>query len=338
MKNLFYLILLVAIAALAYFMLMPAPKSTLNTTESSFAIKDTAAIKKVEIHHPDFRKLSLSRSDDSHWWHVNNKWLAYPDRVELILETFYRWKVDKPIAQSALASVKKGMKNSPTTITVWGEDESKPLRTYILGPQASHKGGNFMQLNDSENPFLVKIPGLDVHFSGRFAPKIANWRFPRVFDHEAHQIAKVKAEYPLDPKRSFEIEVINTDSFQVKSLSGVVKNKAQNKGAIKRYLHSFDFINAEAFENEYNLQDSLKQTTPYCLLSMTDTGGKEHNIKVHYMLTNKRTKQQFTPKGEPIPYDSDRYFAYINEERDLVIIQDFVFGKLFKSYDEFLAK
>jgi hypothetical protein len=54
------------------------------------------------------------------------------------------------------------------------------------------------------------------------------------------------------------------------------------------------------------------------------------------MPINQRTKQQTDPNtGRPMLYDSDRYYALINHNKDFVVIQQYVFGKILRQYDDF---
>ena len=48
-----------------------------------------------------------------------------------------------------------------------------------------------------------------------------------------------------------------------------------------------------------------------------------------YRPVSYRTKMQFTYEGKEINFDMDKYYAIINDGKDLSIIQNFVFGKLF---------
>ncbi|HXH17452.1 MAG TPA: hypothetical protein VNJ07_00085, partial [Chitinophagales bacterium] len=59
---------------------------------------------------------------------------------------------------------------------------------------------------------------------------------------------------------------------------------------------------------------------------------------VYHMPLNRRSKLQYDAQGNRLPYDLDRYYAVINNGNDFVIIQDFVFGKIFRKYSDFILK
>ena len=56
------------------------------------------------------------------------------------------------------------------------------------------------------------------------------------------------------------------------------------------------------------------------------------------MGVNKRSKTQFDDRGQRVKYDVDRLFALMNNGKDFVIIQYYVFGKILLGYDDFLME
>ena len=73
-------------------------------------------------------------------------------------------------------------------------------------------------------------------------------------------------------------------------------------------------------------------------MSVTDRTGETKKMTVFYMPLNKRSKLQQDQYGNELPFDLDRFYALINEGKDFVVIQNFVFGKVFRKYEDFLKK
>jgi hypothetical protein len=99
----------------------------------------------------------------------------------------------------------------------------------------------------------------------------------------------------------------------------------------------FQQKNAEAYANEHSKLDSIKQSKPFCTITVTNRSGKTQVVPVHYMPINRRSKLQFDEKGKPIAFDRDRFFAFIHNQGDMVIIQQFNFGDVFQRYEDFFG-
>ena len=92
---------------------------------------------------------------------------------------------------------------------------------------------------------------------------------------------------------------------------------------------------SEAYENEYPYIDSIRTSKAFCKLKITAKNGKTKQLNIHHRDVNKRTKKQVDVNGVAMDYDSDRYFAFIEGQDDMFLIQDYVFGKVFKHFSDF---
>jgi hypothetical protein len=94
-------------------------------------------------------------------------------------------------------------------------------------------------------------------------------------------------------------------------------------------------ISSEGYNNDNPKRDSVLQALPYCTISLIDFNNKKTSIKIHQRPINRRSKSVDDKLGNELKYDLDRYWAGINNDQDLIVIQQFVFGKLLRRYDEF---
>ncbi|MBX7205295.1 MAG: hypothetical protein K1X81_07705, partial [Bacteroidia bacterium] len=84
--------------------------------------------------------------------------------------------------------------------------------------------------------------------------------------------------------------------------------------------------------------DSVAALTPYCIMEVKNKNGEKNTLRIFYKGIDERTMQQFDEKTkQPLSIDPERYFALLNGEKNLVIIQQYVFGNLLRSYSDFLA-
>ncbi|MCD4734519.1 MAG: hypothetical protein K8R53_00620, partial [Bacteroidales bacterium] len=73
----------------------------------------------------------------------------------------------------------------------------------------------------------------------------------------------------------------------------------------------------------------------YHIITLTDTAGVENIVKTYYKPND---MLRFDMEGILYTYDLDRLFALINEDRDFVLIQYFVFDKVFRELEYFRVK
>jgi len=120
----------------------------------------------------------------------------------------------------------------------------------------------------------------------------------------------------------------------------MIGNKAKlplKSEATSDYVQSFTKIYVEGFANERPELDSIKQSKPVCEITVSPKHGDDIRLTIHYMPLNKRSKVD--EKGKAFtPYDPDRFYAFINDGKDMVVVQRFVLGKLFKTYDDFFQQ
>lgn len=334
-KTLLYLILLGLIAAVSYWFLSQQKSSTISDTEKAFNVQDTASIQKILIHHPTKPSIELNRKDDR-WWTVNSKWIAIPGAVDNVLETIYKMRVDRPISKGARTKIKNATKERGIKVEVFTEKVDQASKTFYVGATTNKQLGNYMLLEGAEDPYIVHIPGFNGILAPRFFSGVENWRHRPVFDYYTDKIKEIKLDYPEQAAEGFTLKVANDGNFQVLNHTGNDPKVPSDPIDAKIYLNSFKDIYAEAYQNDFSKRDSIEASSPYCKMSIKDANGAVKEITIYHMPRYERSKMQYDDDGAAVKYDVDRYFASINEGRDFVIIQKYVFGKLFKKYQDFV--
>ena len=106
---------------------------------------------------------------------------------------------------------------------------------------------------------------------------------------------------------------------------------------LKYYLGSFRNLFFEGYsEGKQAEKDSIHQLTPFCVIQVTKTNGEKIKLQVNLKAIDNSTMQHYDEQHHMLPYDKEKYFAFINDDVDMVIIQQYAFGKLFKTLDELL--
>ena len=329
-----YLILLLFLAATAYFLVFKQESGSMNRADMAFAVKDTASITKIEILSKTKKTLTLEKQGAGKW-RVNQFYKASPELVNGLLETIKQVSVTFPVGEGAYESVMKQFEKPTKIVKIYTDSQTEVFKEYAIGSTTSTGTGLFMLLKDSQQPYVVNIKGLDGNIMSRFSNQLEAWRDRLIFNYTAEDIAKIEASYELNPERSFTLSAKNNNYTVASPSKKVAENQRLNKPVAATYLNSFERLYAEAYENEYPYIDSIRTSKAYCRLKITDKNGKTKQLNVHHRDVNKRTKKQVDVNGVAMDYDSDRYFAFIEGQDDMFLIQEYVFGKVFKGFSDF---
>jgi hypothetical protein len=154
----------------------------------------------------------------------------------------------------------------------------------------------------------------------------------------------VQVQYHVHPTiqlpgaTSFRLDVFARDSFAILPDNDMAEPMKPDLRKAVAYLNNLQGVNYETLANADARKDSVLATQAFCTISVTDVKGVQRSIDIYYKPVTKRTKMQYDPSGNPLPYDRERFYAVVNEGRDFVIIQEFVFGKLMANYEWFLPQ
>lgn len=334
-KTLTYLGILLILTLVAYFAFFNQTTNTLDDASAGFAVEDTAVIQRIKITDREGLWVNLERGEEYRWT-VNTHYQARPDAIETLLKTIRRVQVLYPVNKSAYPKVMAEFEKPIKTVEIYTDDPNQPIKKYYLGGTTNTKKGTYMLMEDSKTPYVTYIPGFDGHLTIRYFTIMEEWRDRIIFGYRPEQIQSVSIEYPFTPEHSFTLAQKNGQFGISNTQQTNATPKTVNAQTVQAYLANFRKIYAEAYQNDYPKTDSLRKTQPFAIMKVTDNRGKLNEVVVHYMPVNRRSKLRVDKDGRKIPYDLDRYFAFTHKRKDLMIIQEYVFGKLFKRYGDFI--
>jgi hypothetical protein len=326
-KKLIFLIVLVILAGLAYWMIGKQPWNTLKGELKDFAIKDTAHITRMFFADKKGNQVLLERNENNQWV-VNNQYPADPDKVNIMLATMHDVQVRNPITEKQHNTVVGILATEGVKAEFYEGD--KRIKTIYIGSSTPDQEGTYMLIEGSSEPFVTHINGFVGYLSPRFETIAQKWKTKELFTIPAIDIKEVSIQYPQNPKLSF--TVTNGATPVLSSTNGVEQADAK---FLQFYLGSFQHIFFEAYA-EYTPQqtDSIYHTTPLCILKITKNTGEQTTLQIHLKPVDRRTKQQYDEKGSPLPFDPEKYYAFLNDKKeDVVIIQQYVFGRLLRTLD-----
>ncbi len=311
--------------------------STLNKDARNFAVEDTSVITKIFLADKDGKSVTVEKKGNA--WIVNGKYPARPDAISLLLYTMKMVDVKSPVSKAAREAVIKRMATSSIKVEIYEGEEL--IKQYYVGHESLDNDGSYMiltNLSNGENydePYLTFIPGFTGFLAPRYITDESEWRDRVVVNYIPPNLKTIKLELAENPDSSFVINLKSTTQFELKKLNG--QDIAFDESKMKQYLAYFQNISYEKLLTNFNkkLCDSLRSAMPYMKLTITDT---KNETKVFNFLHKNSTFEINKKYGIDYKYDPDRCFMRYDNDKEVALVQFYVFGKLLPTYVYFLPK
>jgi hypothetical protein len=327
MKKLVILILsLGAVIFLGWYALgLVDNKGKSDTELIEFAVEDIETVDKVIITDPFSQKFTIVKSGNE--WTDDKGGCIVQESVNFILDAFKNIEFKGYLPDNAHDKMTNMMSGQHTKVEIFQNGEWS--KTWYIGPSSQDHYGQTMLLDSkkegrSDVPVLMKIKGMHGIIEPRFFADPRKWQCTNIFALERDDIAKVELKFFDEPKRSFTVtkkgDVMNVYQ-QGKKLPDV------DTAMIFRYLNKykkvhFDLPNYELSEKQI---DSLKATTPFCTLSVTETSGKKTKLRCFRIVYHDAVQAGM---AEVEDTDRNKFWCELPDGQ-LVKCQYFVFNHLF---------
>ena len=335
-KQVKILLIGVALAAIVYFVVVRKPWTSFSREKSDFAIADTATITKIFLVNTK-NEQSLLEKQSNGTWTVNGKFLADNGKINLLLQTMHDIKMRNPVSAAEHNTVIKELTAAGIKTELYAGKEL--LKTIYVGQITLDQSGTYMMVEGSSSPFVTHIPGFVGYLTPRFNTNPVKWKSKLVFGLSPEQIQSVEVNYPDAIQKSFKIDNAEVQAPIVLDAQG---NKVANTDInyTKYVVASFSQLYCEGYDDNFTQeqQDSISKTPRYCNIVLKAKDGKQYDLKLHLKGLDKRTKMRFDDNGNPLDFDTEKYFGFANGDHNMVYIQQYNFGKVIRSLSDFTTK
>ena len=326
----------IVLAIAAFLLSRGSGSGTIREDLKDFEVTDTASVTRIFLADKEEHSVTLERNKFGVWM-VNNRYEAREDAIHTLLETIRNLRVKAPVGKAAYNTVIKQLASRSVKIEIYSDDEK--LKVYYVGGETPDQLGTYMMLENAKRPFVMYIPGFDGYLSTRYFAKSDDWRSREIFNLEPRAITNIRLESPHTPENSWELtHDLTQQKFELKALASgkVYEEKDLDMDMVEQYFFHFRKVNYEAPATQLDpaFIDSVISSTPLNVLTITDLEGKTYSIKTFLRPANGKLDGE----GNPLPYDVDRLYGLIHDNKDFVLIQYFVFDKILLPMQEFLKK
>lgn len=300
-------------------------KGKSDTELIEFAVKDIESIDKIIINDPTGASFEVVKKDAI--WTDKNGGCITQGSVEFLLDAFKNIEFKGYLPENSIDTYLTKMISQNTEVQIYQNGEW--AKTWYLGPSAQDHYGQIMLLDDkkygkSDFPVVMKIKGVNGIIEPRFFADARKWMCSNIFALSINKISKIDMKFLDEPERSFTVSK-NGNDMKVYQQGKLLHDV--DTSMIFRYLNNykkihFDVANYDLSEKEV---DSVKATTPFGILEVSETNGSKTTLKCFRM-----PLKEATPEGIVIYEDNDKNKFWCElPNGELVKCQYFVFNPLF---------
>ena len=320
--------------------------TTLRGDSADFQVWDTASITKVYLADRRDNETLLERTDDG--WSLNQDYKAHPKKIDQLFYTLYKVRVRMPVSKASHDNIVTQMASRSTKVEIYQIvprinlfnkiklfPHEKRTKVFYVSESTMDNNGTFMLREGADQAFIVYIPGFRGYISTRFTANPDDWRDHTIFHESLADVQSVTLEFGGEPMRSFRVENTGKHQYQLTRLGD---NEVLPIDTLKviNLLSSFNDVRFEALINNITPQqrmDSILNSQFLHRITLVNKEGKTVSMKTY----NKRVQTVNLIPEEDRDIDVDRMYAFINDDRDMVLVQYYVFDKLLRDVDYYVA-
>ena len=338
-KNRWILIIVIVLAVVALVLVLQNRKGTLKGEMGEFAIVDTASVVKIFMADMRNNQVLLTKNSPGEWM-LNDSLKARKEGLDLLLKTMSNLAVKAPVPKKSYNSVIKRLATNSIKVEIYQEKyrvdifnwiklfpHEKLTKVYYVGNATPNNMGTFMLIEGSDVPFVVYEPGFRGFVAARYTTAMNDWRDHQIFKKLPSAIRSLKVEFPFQPEESYLIDKHGSESLDVVSLETNQKLSSFDTKRVVSLVNGYRNIRFEAVLDAIDpaKADSIIHTTPINIITLTDTDGNVNKVKT---FRRRNDKGDFDMEGNMVSYDVDRLYALINDGKELVLAQYFVFDPI----------
>ena len=313
--------------------------TTLRGEAYDFTVRDTASVTRLFFADKSGNQVVLNRTENG--WKVNDKYDAQPVMVNNMLNTLDKMRIKMPVSLASHDNVITRMAGTNTKVEVYQIvprinlfnkiklfPHEKRTKVFYIGDITQDNNGTYVLKEGADKAYIVHLHGFRGFISSRFSADIEDWRDHKVFSKSVDEIASIKLEFNNNPKNDFVINTKGDYHYEMLSLNGDSNIDLDTIKAIGLFT-SFKDARFEAFLSDITKQrrDSIINSPYLERLTITTKDGEESVIKTYTMKIDASALGYAEPDWDE---DPDHKYAYLENEDELVMIQDFAFGKILK--------
>lgn len=327
LRSYFYYFLIAAIAVIAAVYFFSNDKGTFKLRNISFAIEDLNEIDQIVLK-TSTKKIELNQINGI--WKVNGKYLVKERAIQNFLMALNRIELKSPVSKIERSQVASILKSDGILVEI--NKNNKSISSYYVSKPSMNKSKTYMMMENTDKPFHVHIPAFKGSVAELYVIEENFWRDHTVFNYQPQHIKEIKLEY-AQKEKSFSLTNYNDGTFSVKSLKDNSYLENFNVEHVANYFTYFQGVEFEKVLDDLKLVqvDSILSSEPYLKIAVTDFNKDENSICIY----RKPPEKELDEFGHKANFDYNKAYATLNDSREIILIQYYIFDPLLKEINYF---
>jgi hypothetical protein len=276
-----YIIITAILALAALYFILKEQSGTLKLDVHYFALSDTTEISRIEISSRA-DTVVLQQTGDN--WVVNQTYNAKIKLIKGIMGLLTTMEINAPVPKKFRQVVLNEFNRK--SIHVKFESNTQTLKEFEICDIDSLQLGSFIKKPDSNDVYIVRIPGFNNPLTLFFPDNIQVWREKVIFRYKPWEILTIHVDYPSMHQASFILDLSNPKQIALRNNQNS-KPVLLNKDNITPYLLNFQSIPFHSLPvYKRGLIDSLKKSTPYCIISVKNIDNQLNKLCTYTVPTH----------------------------------------------------
>lgn len=289
-----------------------------------FNIEDTNLVDRIIITDAFSKKMEVIRNGAA-WTDIDGGCIMQSN-VNFILEAFKKIEFKGYLTDKSQKQFTKLMSSQHIKVEIFKNGEW--TKTWFIGPSAKDHFGQIMLLDSreygkSDFPVVMKIKGESGIIDPRFFAEKRKWMCTNIFAVPIDRISKVEVKYTQEPSRSFTVTK-KGNKMNVYQQTNLLQNVDPKK--IYLYLQNYKKIHFDIANYELSNKqlDSLKRSTPFSTLTLTETNGLKTKLRFFRIKSKEINTNEF---GDVVDLDMNKFWCEL-DNGEVVKCQYYVFNPL----------
>lgn len=266
-KRRFILLAVLTVSTLVVFW-WAQPENRLNIDRDIFTVEDIRSISKVELAS-DSGNVVLAFNGTV--WRVNDTYQADGDMIRVLFATLQQARPKRRVASLREDSVYRALVDSGVKVALYdGEELSEQ---FIAGGNAG-KTQAFFADPESEEVYVVTIPGYRVYVSGIFELTESEWRDKFAFRFNWRNFKSLTAEFPEKPHDNYTVSM-DRNHFGIEGM------QEADTAKLNTFLDDVSLLTVDQYLSEPRLSDSLLTLIPSMDIRVTDVGNRSYRLRLY---------------------------------------------------------
>ncbi len=321
--------------------------STVRGEAADFQVWDTSTVTRLYLADRNDHESLLERQPDNTWM-LNGTYKAHSKQIQALLSTLYKVRIKMPVSRASHDNIVKQLAVNSTKVEVYQIvprinlfnriklfPHEKRTKVFYVGDATKDSSGTFMLREGADQAYIVYIPGFRGFITTRFTAQPDDWRDHGIFSTSLADIQSVSVEFNREPQSSFLVENTGRHQYTMKRLADN-SLVAFDTMKVINLLSSFGDLRFESLLNNLVPQeriDSITQSPYLQRITLITKDGKTTQLTTFEKLVTNTSILEIEglvdEEGNPLdPIDHDRVYGLINDGKDFVLIQYYVFDKV----------